>query len=297
MNWEVSLMSYVVDNAVIMAAGLSSRFVPISFERPKALINVKGEVLIERQIRQLQEAGIRDIFVVVGYKKEMFNYLIEKTGVHILENTEYAKRNNHSSLYAARKYLKNTYICSADNYFSVNPFEAEVEESYYAALYSAGPTEEWCLKCDGNDWITEVTVGGRDSWYMMGHVFFSEKFSERFVRILCEEYNQEETKNKLWEAIYKEHIKELPLKVRRYKRNDICEFDSLDELREFDKRYQEDSGSAIMQKIALKLGCVENEIVHLKPLKNGLERTVGMKFALRGFNYQYLYETGKIISV
>ncbi|MBQ1982979.1 MAG: NTP transferase domain-containing protein, partial [Clostridia bacterium] len=49
---------YQVDNAVIMAAGTASRFAPLSYERPKALISVKGEVLIERQIRQLKEAGV-----------------------------------------------------------------------------------------------------------------------------------------------------------------------------------------------------------------------------------------------
>ena len=65
-----ALEPYRVDNAVIMAAGLSSRFAPISYEKPKGLLKVRGEVLIERQIRQLKEAGIDDITVVVGYKKE-----------------------------------------------------------------------------------------------------------------------------------------------------------------------------------------------------------------------------------
>ena len=49
---------YKVDNAVIMAAGMSTRLAPLSYETPKALLNVHGEVLIERQIRQLGEAGI-----------------------------------------------------------------------------------------------------------------------------------------------------------------------------------------------------------------------------------------------
>lgn len=63
-------MPYKVDNAVIMAAGTSSRFAPLSYERPKALIEVKGEVLIERQIRQLYEAGVPEVIVVTGYKHE-----------------------------------------------------------------------------------------------------------------------------------------------------------------------------------------------------------------------------------
>ncbi|WP_242975738.1 NTP transferase domain-containing protein, partial [Lactonifactor longoviformis] len=71
------LAPYKVENAVIMAAGFSSRFAPLSEVCPKALFPVKGEVLIERQIRQLQDAGIRDIYVVVGHKKELFYYLKE----------------------------------------------------------------------------------------------------------------------------------------------------------------------------------------------------------------------------
>ena len=53
-------------NAIIMAAGMSARFAPLSYELPKALLTVKGEVLIERQIRQLHEVGITDITIVVG---------------------------------------------------------------------------------------------------------------------------------------------------------------------------------------------------------------------------------------
>ena len=65
-------MSYKVDNAIIMAAGTSSRFAPLSYERPKALIEVKGEVLIERQIKQLLAAGVGDITVVTGYMADKF---------------------------------------------------------------------------------------------------------------------------------------------------------------------------------------------------------------------------------
>ena len=62
-------------NAIILAAGTASRFVPLSAEFPKGLLEVKGEILIERQIRQLREAGVRDITLVLGYKAEMFSYL------------------------------------------------------------------------------------------------------------------------------------------------------------------------------------------------------------------------------
>ena len=99
---RAALEPYRVDNAIIMAAGLSSRFAPISYERPKGVLRVRGEVLIERQIRQLQEAGISDITVVVGYKKEEFFYLEDKMGVRVVVNDEYASRNNNSTLRKVR---------------------------------------------------------------------------------------------------------------------------------------------------------------------------------------------------
>ena len=156
-------MGYKVDNAVIMAAGTSSRFAPLSYERPKALIEVKGEVLIERQIRQLQEAGITQIIVVVGYMKEQFSYLQEKFGVEIVENNEFLTRNNNASIYAVKDRLRNTYICSADNYFSSNPFESEVDDAYYAAIYADGETKEWCMTEDSQGYIDSVSIGGHDA--------------------------------------------------------------------------------------------------------------------------------------
>ena len=69
-----------------MAAGTASRFAPLSYERPKGLLRVKGDILIERQIRQLKEAGISDIVVVVGYMAEKFTYLKDLYDVRIVQN-------------------------------------------------------------------------------------------------------------------------------------------------------------------------------------------------------------------
>lgn len=95
-----------VDNAIIMSAGTASRFAPLSYELPKALIEIRGEVLIERQIRQLLEAGIKEIVVVLGYKAEKFEYLKNKYDVKLIYNPYYLTRNNNSSIYVAKSYLK-----------------------------------------------------------------------------------------------------------------------------------------------------------------------------------------------
>lgn len=77
------LEQFKVDGAVITAAGFGSRFVPLTFETPKGLLEVFGERMIERQIKQLHEAGITDITIIVGYLKEKFEYLIDKYQVKL----------------------------------------------------------------------------------------------------------------------------------------------------------------------------------------------------------------------
>ena len=281
-----------VDNAIIMAAGTASRFAPISYEKPKALIKVRGEVLIERQIRQLKEAGINEIIIVTGYKAEQFEYLKDKFGVTLVYNSEFLTRNNNGSIFVAREYLKNSYICSSDNYFLHNPFERNVEEAYYSCVYVNGKTNEWCVT-DENGWIKNVKIGGNNSWIMLGHVFWSEAFSKKFLSILKEEYGKLETVNKLWESIYIENIKELPLKIRKYPKNYIFEFDTLDELREFDNTYCNETGSHILQKCAKDLGIEEKDIIEIKAFKDRNNVAVGFTF-YAGKRYKYYYETQRM---
>ncbi|MCR5009522.1 MAG: NTP transferase domain-containing protein [Clostridia bacterium] len=287
-------MSYKVDNAIIMAAGTSSRFAPLSYEKPKALTEVKGEVLIERQIRQILDAGIKDVIIVTGYKKEQLEYLKQKFGVKLVENKEYLTRNNNSTINAVKDILNNSYICSSDNYFAQDPFETAVDDSYYAAVYSDGPTQEWCLTEDADGYIDSVKIGGSDAWYMLGHTFWNEKFSRTFLSILEDIYDVPETAGKLWEAIYMEHLDVLKMKMRRYPADYIFEFDTLDELREFDNTYKNDTRSVIMKDIAARLGCAESGITGVSVYKTLDNSASGIYFDACGKRYRYDYDTKKL---
>lgn len=276
-----------------MAAGTSSRFAPLSYERPKALIPVKGEVLIERQIRQLKEAGVPEIIVVTGYKAAQFQYLKDKFGVKLVHNPDYLTRNNNSSIYAVRDLLANSYICSADNYFLRNPFESEVEDAYYAAEYSIGKTDEWCMTEDDEGYIDSIRGGGSDAWYMLGHTFWSREFSRRFLEILTAEYDQAETADKLWESIFMEHLDVLKMKIRKYPENFIFEFDSLDELRAFDLSYITDTRSKILKAVTKELSVEEKDLVHIVALKDTkTAKAIGFTFEAKGVGHTYLYENG-----
>ena len=293
-----ALEPYRVENAIIMAAGMSTRFAPISYEKPKGLLRVHGEILIERQIVQLLEAGITDITVVVGYKKEYFFYLEAKYGVRIVVNSEYATRNNNGTLWLVRERLGNTFVCSSDDYFTENPFERYVYKAYYAAEYADGPTKEWCLETGPGGRITKVTVGGENAPYMLGHAYFDRKFSERFVKILEAEYDLPETADKLWETIYAEHIKELDMVVRRYPDGVIHEFDSLDELEGFDPEFISNVDSEVFDNIVSVLGCKREDIHDFYPVSQGLTN-LSCHFAVGDDEYIYRHPgvgTEKLIS-
>lgn len=286
-------MGYEVDNAVIMAAGTSSRFAPLSKEMPKALIEVRGEILIERQIRQLKEVGIEEIIIVVGYMKENFEYLVEKYGVIIIENNDYLTRNNNASIYVAKDYIRNTYICSSDNYFIENPFEKEVDDSYYAAVFADGDTAEWCMTEDSEGYVDSVTIGGKNAWYMLGHVFWNEHFSEKFLKILEEIYDNPETVDMLWEKIYMSHLDDLKLKIRKYN-NTIFEFDTLDELRQFDNTYIADTRSNIIKRICEANDWQESSLTNIVSYKEGDNSAAGFTFNCMGDKYKYDYKSKEI---
>lgn len=294
-----ALEPYRVNNAIIMAAGTSSRFVPISYEKPKGVVTVKGEVLIERQIRQLQEAGIQEIIVVVGYRKEEFFYLEDKFGVKIVINNQYAERNNNSSIKMVADRLDNSYICSSDNYFTENPFEPYVYGAYYAAQYVAGPTDEWCITTKGKmRQIVKAVPGGADAWVMLGHAYWDRTFSQRFVQILEEIYDRPDTAPKLWEDIYVEHINELPMVMRPYPAGTILEFDSLDQLRLFDPDFISNVNSAIMDHICEVLLCDREAIHNIIAIKQGLTN-FSFRFTVDDQEYVYRHPgegTDKIIN-
>lgn len=121
-----------VKKAIILVAGFGLRMFPANNEKPKALLMVKGEILIERIIQQLLERDIDEIYIVVGFQKEKFEYLIDKYNVHLLVNSYYQRDNNLLSLYKALNYLGNSYIVPGDLYLEKNIFNKYEEDSWYS---------------------------------------------------------------------------------------------------------------------------------------------------------------------
>ena len=280
-------------NAIILAAGKSSRFAPFTYEKPKGLFRVKGEILIERQIEQLIEAGISDIYIVVGYMKEKFFYLEAKYGVKLIVNNEFVKKGNLYSLYMAKNYLNNSYICCADHYFISNPF-LEINKnnySYRACVYQKGKFREFAVKVSDAEVITDVTVGGEDSLAMVGHAYMNDKFSAIFCNLMEKEINDFGIASMFWEEFYSKHIKELTFYMREFEVNSILEFDSIEDLREFDSEFLLNVDSEIITNICNSLECNPNDIDDISVINAGLTN-VSFAFWCNGVKYVYRHPGG-----
>ncbi|MDD3252729.1 MAG: phosphotransferase [Lachnospiraceae bacterium] len=283
---EQFLETFRVDGALIIAAGFGSRFVPLTFEMPKGLLEVFGERMIERQIRQLHEVGITDITIAVGYLKEKFEYLIDKYQVKLLYNPEYSCKNTLTTIHRAGKLLKgrNMYVLSSDNWLRENMFHKYECGAWYASSYMEGDTSEWVLSSNKKGRITDVQIGGRDAWVMYGPVYFSREFSERFLPLLDAAYHTPGTEQFYWENILIQHLDELEISINRQPAEQIYEFENLEELRQFDPRYQNRSDNKAMELIAEVFQVSESEIHDIRCLKAGMTNK-SFLFQVKGRHY------------
>lgn len=283
------LEPFRVDGAVILAAGFGSRFVPLTYERPKGLLKVNGERMIERQIRQLREVGITDITLVVGYLKEAFEYLIDLYGVKLLYNPDFSTMNNISSVYHAASLFegRNMYLLSSDNWMRENLFHTYEPGSWYAAVHVSGETREWVLHYNKKEVITGVEVGGRDADVMYGPVYLSRAFSAALLPALKEAYRTPGKEQYYWENVYLDLLaakKAPPLSVNLQPDGVIYEFENLEELRAFDASYRDHSDSKAMALISEVFQVPESEITGIECLKAGMTNR-SFLFRIKGKAY------------
>ena len=277
-----------INNAVILAAGYSSRFVPICFDKPKGLLVVKGETMIERQIRQLNEVGIHDIYVVTGAYCEQFAFLAKKHNVNLIYNPDYDTKNNFASFYAARNVLGNTLISSSDLYFPRNIFVSKAEHPYYAAVFNPGKTTQRCLTLDPDDKIIATSYSGQDCWITFGgHAVLSKDISKKLLGYIQPIYDKPEFKNKYWVDFQDEHLLECPMYAKRLDVTDIVEFNTLAALKNFDKNFKAQEQSNTMQFICQQLNCSEEDLNDFLPVKDG-NKAIGCSFYLNRKKYIYL---------
>ena len=251
--------------AIILAAGFGMRMVPINTEMPKGLLEVNGEPLIERIIKQLHEVGIQEIYVVVGFMKEKYEYLMDEYGVELVVNPDYATKNNLHSLRLAKEHLENAYIVPCDIWCDRNPFHRHELYSWY--MVSDLVENESNVRVNRKMELVTVpeNVGGNA---MIGISYLVKEDADTVsarIEELCENPRYD---GSFWEeALY--HKARMIVAARVVHSADVVEINTYEQLREIDSDSNQLKTDAI--RLICKALCAKpEEVTDITVLKKGM---------------------------
>lgn len=263
------------ERAILLAAGFGIKMSLFDAEIPKALLKVRGEILIERLISQLHQVGIYEIYIVVGFAKERFEYLIDKYGVELIVNSEYAQKGNLHSLMLAGEYLANSYVVPCDLWCRNNPFNKKELYSWY--MVSDAQSPESFVRVNRKQELVVVS-SAKSSNKMVGISYILKEDADIIGERLCNMDADRRYKGAFWEETLYENDKFL-ISSRVIGDDEVFEIDSIEDLRELDRERLLPTGQ-----IAKALGVEESDITDMDILKKGMTNR-SFCFSCKGQRY------------
>jgi len=194
-------------SAIILAAGMGNRLKPLTNDKPKCMLEIRGKTIMERMLKTLRECGVNDISVVRGYGREMINF----SGIKYYENINYENNNILQSLFYAESEMNNVFIFSySDIIYKKSVLEKLLESKSDISLIvdmdwkkqyenrKKHPISEAELVKVENGQIVTIGKGIVNSNEVHGEFIGLAKFSEKGAEILKKEYHRvlEEIKNR-----------------------------------------------------------------------------------------------------
>ena len=279
--------------AIILAAGVGMRMVPINVEVSKGMLEVKGEPLVERIIKHLQEVGIEDISIVVGFMKEQYEYLIDEYQVKLVYNGEYALKNNLYSIAKVIDKIDNAYIIPCDIWCENNPFHTE--ELYPWYMVSSEKNPESVVRINRKREL-KLTDGKEDGNQMLGIAYVCGEAGKILKDNIQNMLDHRKNHHCFWEDAAFTNNKML-FWAKEVAAEDVKEINTLEELRELDKSSNQ-LDTEIFDIISSTLKCEKEEIVEIEALKKGM---TNRSFRFRCRDKRYIMRipgegTGKMIN-
>ena len=144
-----------------MAAGKGVRMLPLTEKTPKVLIEIAGKPFIYYVIKHLHQAGIYDIGIIVGYKKEQFPSFLKKYGFKATLIEQKEQKGTGHAIMQAKDFIDNENFIAlgGDNLWSSNDLEAMVIEDnlcYVAGIKVDNPQKYGVLVTKNNGLVRIV---------------------------------------------------------------------------------------------------------------------------------------------
>ena len=266
-------------NAIILAAGFGMRMIPVNLEVPKGLLEIHKERLIERIIKQLNEAGIQEIYIVVGFMKEQYEYLIDKYGVHLVFNEEYKTKNNLFSLNKVADKIGNTYIIPCDIWCMENPFSEKELYSWY--MVTDAESAESTVRVNRKKEL--VCIRGDETGNQMIGISYILKSDAEYLREKMRDLiQQRRSKEMFWEEALLDETK-MFIRPREVSKEKVWEINTLEELRDLDHNSLH-LEAGILKIIQEELDCGMDDIKEITLLKKGMTNR-SFLFSCKGKRY------------
>ena len=166
--------------AFILAAGVSRRLYPHTYDIPKCLLEVGGKPIIHYQLEALKELGVLDITMIVGYHREMLMMNVERNfpdlNFNFVINHHYFETNTAYSIHIGRDKLDSkVLLMNADVIYPMALLE-KVFSSKYKTVLAVD------IKACGKEEV-KVIDGGQNKIVAIGKDLIEEHCLGEFIGV------------------------------------------------------------------------------------------------------------------
>ena len=179
--------------AVIMAAGIGSRFGKYTERIPKGFIECGGISMIERSIKTLVDCGITRIVIGTGYHKEMFEDLAKRyPQIECVYSPRYAETNSMYTLYNCRERVGDDdfLLLESDLVFEKRAVISLLEHPKPTIMLITPVTkfqDQYYVEYDADHQLTMCSTD-KTELEAKGELVGIHKFSNAFYKEMCCDY-------------------------------------------------------------------------------------------------------------
>lgn len=228
-----------ITTAVIMAAGLGTRFGQMTEKMPKGFVPFKGEPMVVHSINTLIHCGINRIIIGTGYKKEAYEALkANYPQIECVFSPRYAETNSMYTLWNCREAIGNDdfILLESDLVFERRAITSLQDSVFDSAMLITPVTkfqDQYYVEMDENCVLTNCSTD-KGQIIVSGELVGIHKLSSNFYKKMCSEYEKiVEEKPKLgyeYQLLYmSQHI--MPMNVLKVERLQWYEIDDIDDLK------------------------------------------------------------------
>ena len=184
-----------IRTAVIMAAGMGTRFGDKTKVMPKGFIPFNGIPMVERSIRTLVSCGIRRIIIGTGYHKEYYEELASRyRQVECVFSPRFAETNSMYTLWNCREAIGDNdfVLLESDLVFEKKAIDTLKRCPYESAMLITPVTkfqDQYYVQMDDHSQLVNCST---DSTAIdpSGELVGIHKISNKFYKTLCSEYEK-----------------------------------------------------------------------------------------------------------